>query len=168
MTTRRKSRRAQRNADLARGRTLHLVDVENICGTGRLTADRVRNARELVAPHPQAPGSHLWVVAASSSDAALALAGWENARRVAQHGKDGADRALLEALDEQVAARYSHVVVYSGDGIFADPLARLSAHGVGTTVVARPEQLSARLRLAARRIVLLPSLVEASATTLAA
>ncbi|MFI2294475.1 NYN domain-containing protein [Isoptericola sp. NPDC019571] len=168
MTTRQKSRNNERLATLARGRTLHLVDIENVCGTGVLTSELVWGARALLHASEFASNVHHWVVGASSSSSALALIGWQDARRVVQHGKDGADLALLSVLDEQVTSRFSHVVVYSGDGIFADPLARIAAGGVDTTVVARPEQLSARLRLSARHVVLLPSLVEASATTLAA
>ncbi|MGF0117435.1 NYN domain-containing protein [Promicromonospora sp. Marseille-Q5078] len=168
MPSRRKTRRAQHAAELAYGRTLHLVDVENVCGTGCLSAERVREVRELLAPHRHTRGAHHWIVGASSSSSALALAGWENARRVMRHGKDGADLALLAVLDEDVTSRYSHVVVYSGDGTFADALARLAAHGIDTTVVARPEQLSTRLRLAAHHVVLLPSLTAASGTNLAA
>ena len=44
----------------------------------------------------------------------------------------------------------------SGDGAFADVVAELAARGVPTTVVAQPERLSARLRLAACAVVEVP------------
>jgi hypothetical protein len=167
MPTRRKTRRAARSLTLAQDRTLHLVDVENICGTGRLDSELVRTVRGLVAPESQLSGQHHWVVAASSSTSALALAEWPQARRVVRYGADGADLALLEVLDDE-ATRYSRVVVYSGDGIFSEPLACLAAAGLETTVVARPERLSARLRLSAHHVVLLASLAQSPALGLAA
>jgi hypothetical protein len=138
MPTRRKSRQLDRAAALGFRRTLHLVDVENLCGTGGLTPTQVRDARALVMVDGQSSATDHWVVGASSSDGAVTLAAWCDARRVAQHGEDGADKALLTVLDEDAATRYARVVVYSGDGIFADPLARIAAAGVDTTVVARP------------------------------
>ncbi|MFC8596828.1 hypothetical protein [Isoptericola sp. NPDC057191] len=168
MTTRRKHRKNDRITALARGRVLHLVDVENVCGTGVLTTELVWDARARLHASQSASNAHHWVLGASSSSNAAALAGWGNARCVLQHGTDGADRALIAVLDEQTITRYGSVVVYSGDGIFAEPLARLAVQGIDTTVVARPEQLAARLRLAAHRVVLLPPLVAPSAPYLAA
>ena len=61
-------------------------------------------------------------------------------------GKDGADLALIDVLEhENVAARFSHVVIGSGDGIFGHSAASLAARGVRITVVSRPGSLSSGL-----------------------
>jgi hypothetical protein len=44
------------------------------------------------------------------------------------------------------------VVIASGDGIFAQPAARLQRLGVELTVVSRPDALSRQLRLAVRDV----------------
>jgi hypothetical protein len=80
-----------------------------------------------------------------------------SARHILGRGISGADRALVDVLhQEHVAERFVEVVIVSGDGIFADVAAELGQQGVVVTVVARQGSLSARLRLAATRIVLLP------------
>jgi hypothetical protein len=63
---------------------------------------------------------------------------WPGAQLRIGHGIDGADRALLEALDpEFVAAHYDRVIVASGDHAFAGIVARLRALGVAVVVVVR-------------------------------
>ena len=83
---------------------------------------------------------------------------WARARSVPGYGKDGADLALLEVLQEDVARRFDAVVVASGDGVFADLVMELTGRGVHVTVVAHECALSAQLRLAASEVVLLSRL----------
>jgi len=71
-------------------------------------------------------------------------------------GLDGADLALLEVLGENIAARFTEVVLVSGDGIFADAVAVFAALGVHTTVIAHRDGLSRRLELAASVVQFLP------------
>lgn len=69
-------------------------------------------------------------------------------RMLWRSGKDGADLALLDILkNEDIANRFSEVVVGSGDGIFAEIVARLAANGVRGHVVSRREALAHRLRM---------------------
>jgi len=71
-------------------------------------------------------------------------------------GPDGADLELLDVIDhENVAERFTHVVIGSGDGIFADAATSLAAASRWVTVVSRCESLSARLRLAACDVIYL-------------
>ena len=84
---------------------------------------------------------------------------WRRARYVVRSGPDGADLALIDVIrEERVNERFRHVVIGSGDGIFADVASLLGLAGVQVTAVSRPESLSSKLRLAARGHVLLPSL----------
>lgn len=71
-------------------------------------------------------------------------------------GPDGADLALLDVLlHEDVAARFTHIVIGSGDGVFGQVAASLSARGVWVTVVSRRDSLSPWLAQAARDVVYL-------------
>jgi uncharacterized LabA/DUF88 family protein len=65
--------------------------------------------------------------------------------------------ALLDVLDENVAQRFEHVVVASGDGAFSGAVSALGAAGVLTTVVAQRDKLARTLRIAAARVVYLPT-----------
>lgn len=52
--------------------------------------------------------------------------------------------------------RFERVTICSGDGIFTMSAAWLAGAGVDVTVVSLPGHVSARLRLAARQVTLLP------------
>jgi hypothetical protein len=131
-------------------RTLHVVDIENLAGAAipslaLVSETQGRYLKQLVLePDDQ-------VVMAASHLALLdAACGWPNARYRVRSGKDGADLALLDVLEhENIAARFSHVVIGSGDGIFGRAAARLAAGGVRVTVVSRPGSLNAGLARAA-------------------
>ena len=65
-------------------------------------------------------------------------------------GPDGADLALLDILrHENVAQRFTHVAIGSGDHRFAEDATRLAALGVWVTVASRKRSLSQRLAVAA-------------------
>ncbi len=138
------------SARLAGTRVLHLIDVENLAGTpsfSRQEAVRLHREYEQVAPKGLADQL---VLATSHHAAPAAWFGWPTtARRLVRSGRDGADLALLDVLEhESVATRFGHVVIASGDGIFAMPAARLQAAGIGVTVVTRRGVLSRQLRAA--------------------
>ena len=71
-------------------------------------------------------------------------------------GPDGADLELLDVIwHEDVATRFSHIVIGSGDGTFVNAAQALSDGGVWVTVVSRWGSLSPRLAHAARDVVYL-------------
>src|SRR4051812_21864729 len=106
------------SAPVKAGRSLHLVDVENLlAGTAFTERDvtRVAAAYRLAAE----VGAQDLVVVASSHHTALPVwFGWGEARRLVRSGPDGADLALLQVItNEDVAVRFQRVVIGSGDGI---------------------------------------------------
>jgi hypothetical protein len=134
------------------GRTLHLVDIENLAATSRLdrpTAEHTVAAyRRRIAVRE---GDHV-VVAADVHNAVPAGLAWGPSIRLrAGFGPDGADTELLDAAADVdwVAAHYSRVVIGSGDHAFAELAVALRARGVAVVVVARPGGLSRWLRRAA-------------------
>ena len=86
-----------------------------------------------------------------------------NAHYRVRSGPDGADLALLDVLRyENVAQRFTHVVIGSGDHLFAEEAAHLAAQGVWVTVISRHRSLSLRLALAAREVIFLDTIAEAA------
>lgn len=145
-----------------RGRTLYVVDIENMAGSCDPTQVDVAKAQTRIhsAVRPE-DGDHT-VIAASHYNAAAAYFGWDGpVQRLARSGKDGADTVLLEAISDiaWIVDHYDRVVLASGDHIFAQAVAALKAAGVQVIVVAPDRGLSARMRLAAG-----PQLVRLEAT----
>jgi hypothetical protein len=68
----------------------------------------------------------------------------------------GANLAPLDVLrHENVAGRFTHVAIGSGNHPFAEEAARLAAQGVWVTVVSRQRNLSPQLALAACEVIFL-------------
>lgn len=137
------------------GRWLHLIDAENLCGTGDPTEGEMRRVHDayvdMMRPGPE---DHT-IVGAGRRSGFVAGAGWPGARLVLGSGPDGADLALLDSLraPDEVVQRFDGVVVASGDHIFSDLVLDLTDAG-GTVVVVWGEgALSRRLVGAARATV---------------
>jgi hypothetical protein len=139
-----------KNTRSTHSRTIHLVDIENLLGGPSPTITSVQRLKSQYTSIAPVLRDDL-VTVASSHHAALAWwYEWGPARRLLRSGPDGADLALLDVLaNERVAERFEHIVIGSGNGIFAEPVARLHALGrLVTVVVRRGDHLSRRLRLA--------------------
>jgi len=147
-----------------RSRTHVLVDIENMCGSGQFTQVEATAARMMIESAVPLPHGTRVTVGTSSDEACLeAWLAWRGPRHVRQHGQDGADLALAEvALNENLIDRCSHVVICSGDGLFAIVAQYLRAHGVRVTVVCRPGSLSRALASHADEVVYLSALGKAA------
>ena len=68
---------------------------------------------------------------------------WPEIRLVGGRGVDGADRALLETVNDfdWTASRFDRVVIGSGDGIFVQVVDTYRAVGIVVGVVARPSSI---------------------------
>jgi hypothetical protein len=140
---------APRKSRLPRGRRLVLVDIENVVGGAVASAASVHWAREQVAGLVGLE-EHDHVVIGTCHRGLLTVGGsWTDVRYVVGSGPDGADLALLEVLEENIAERFADLVLVSGDGIFTDAVAALGGQGVKVLVVAHPDGLSRRLAMAA-------------------
>lgn len=115
-----------------RPRTLHLIDLENLLG-GRIDPHAVatlwNHYRELTAMRWD---DHV-IVAVSrrhALDTFTALPATVQ-RVVGPNSPDGADHALLDAIDiDWAARRFGQVIVATGDHIFTDTARRLAATGL--------------------------------------
>jgi NYN domain len=137
-------------------RALHLVDIENLAGAPIPSLGQVAEVQDWYMAR-MAFGADDQVVMASSHLGLLnAALGWPHARYRVRSGPNGADLELLDVLlHENVAARFNHVVIGSGDGAFRQAAANLAARGVRVTVVSRPDSLAAGLARVANYVVYL-------------
>lgn len=141
--------------DVQWGRRLVLIDVENVVGGLVCDEKCAESARLAVNKAVGCLAEDQVVVATCHKGYGHVAWCWPTARRVVRSGPNGADLALLDVLGEDVATRFQHVVLVSGDGIFADAVTELGRRGVRVTVAARRGHLSRRLRLAGWRVVYL-------------
>jgi hypothetical protein len=144
-------------------RTLHLVDIENLAGMSLPSLSQVREVQGLYAERFAVGSLDQVEIASSHLSLVNAALGWPHAHYRVRSGPNGADLALLDVLrNENVPARFTHVAIGSGDGVFAGEAVRLAAAGVWVTVVSLRRCLSVRLGLAARDVIYLDTLAEAA------
>jgi len=144
-------------------RRLHLVDIENLAGDSLPSLSQVRMAQGLYADCLAFGVMDQVEVASSHRTLLNAALGWPHAHYRIRSGPDGADLALLDVLrHENVASRFTHVTIGSGDHLFAEEAAHLAAQGVWVTVVSRRRSLSPRLAGVARQVIFLDTMAEAS------
>jgi NYN domain len=137
-------------------RALHVVDIENLAGAAIPSPRQVAEVQGRYLARLDCGGDDLVVMAASHLGLLNAALGWPHARYRVRSGRHGADLELLDVLlHEDVAARFTHVVIGSGDGVFGQAAANLSARGVWVTVVSRKDSLSPSLARAASDVVYL-------------
>lgn len=132
-------------------RTLVLVDIENLMESTKPSFRTLSGAVRLI--ETLRSSNSQVIVAASRHTAAQVAFDLQWARWLWRSGLNGADRCLLEVLaSERIEDRFSTVVLVSGDGVFAEPLARLAARGVRTHVLSHRRSCSRRLQLAANSV----------------
>ena len=149
--------KSSRNSPLGvteRGRTLHILDIENLCGTARpdnaevaFMVDRYSTAMDVL------PGDQLVMAASSGGTAFAAKLARPSAQVLFRKGQDGADRAILETVQPRlVSSRFGRVILGSGDHIFAGLADEMSELGVFVEIVSLPGSLAAHHRTGRCRI----------------
>jgi hypothetical protein len=130
-----------------RRRSLHLVDLENVCGGAHaVPGDAVAGLWRYLDVAGWRDDDHVVIAAHPSLVIAVGFARLVPARLLPATGVDGADLALLRHVAAgDVAARYDRVVVGSGDHAFAALIEALADLGVDVSVVARPGSVSHEL-----------------------
>lgn len=135
------------------GRRLHLVDIENLAGDTTPSLSQVRAVYDRYSGCLPFGAMDQVVIGSSHLTLLNAALGWPDARYRIRSGPDGADLELLDVLlCENVAVRFTHIVIGSGDGIFATAASILADTGIRVTVVSRRRCLSPRLQLAAHDV----------------
>jgi hypothetical protein len=131
-------------------RSLHLVDIENLAGTGRPEPGQVGELYCLYRLRVGLGAMDQVVVALSEFTVRNVGGCWPGARYLIRSGPNGAAVTLLAVIErERVTERFASVVIASGDGTFTAAAAGLTAVGCAVMVISRRGALSHRLALAA-------------------
>lgn len=133
---------------LSKGRSIHLIDIENLCMESNPTEEHVAQARAAYFQKVQPGANDLFHVTVSSKkNMAAAVFGWGNAAFGCKEGHDGADYLLAELmLDPELGERFEKVYLASGDGGLVPFASNLVRKGVSVEIVAVPSAMSAQYR----------------------
>ena len=131
-------------ASLRKNRTIHLIDIENLCLNRNPTLEQVQQVRaeyfELVKP---GPSDLFYVTVSSRNNVQSALFGWPNAWHGCKEGHDGADILLAKAmLEDDLETLFDGVVVASGDGGLAPFVESLVGKVKSVVVVSQPSSIA--------------------------
>ena len=134
---------------ISKERSVHLIDIENLCCESNPTTEHVRQARDAYFQKTQ-PGENdlFFVTVSSKSNLEAAVFGWGQASFSCQEGHDGADILLAKMmLEDDLENRFDKVYLASGDGGLAPFAKSLMNKGLEVEVVAVPKTLSFEYRL---------------------
>jgi hypothetical protein len=141
-------------------RSFHIVDIENLAGPGHADLKAVTHASAAYKLRARI-GAADHVVVGTNMDAVYRLTvglAWPGARVVSGQGANGADRALLDAVNPAWIMRrgFDRVVIGSGDRCFASLGTTLKRAGVTVHVVGRPHEIHCSLWPASHLVLPLP------------
>ena len=133
-------------------RTSYFLDVDNLCGSGQPRRDVVAAMFDQF-DHLCAPQPGDLVYCAGTRTSAWHAKSLRSGYCIRfGRGLDGADQQLLELADVDVLSRgFDHVVIGSGDHIFADRVRELMARGLRVDVLACRGSVAHELRRALGR-----------------
>lgn len=134
-------------------RRIVLIDVENFNGGPVKTTTQAQWCRKMIDNWIKPEEGDIVVLAADVNTVTNVHAGWPAHRILPGYGHNGADLKLLEVMDEDLATRFSEMVLVSGDRIFAEKVSWLAGQGLPTTVFAHQTGLAKRLAFAATTVV---------------
>jgi len=149
-------------------RRLVAVDLENVAHTAIVDVEWAVDAAYLLSTTMHLDERDLVYVAGGPQnlEAVARVARIMHGQARIRAGVDGADRTLIEVLDETPTSAIesgrtpiTEVVVMSGDGIFAPVAQRYATRGLDVVVVSRTDQLSGDLEAVASRVVLVDGLI---------
>lgn len=135
------------------GRRLHIIDPENLVGSGSCSEAQVSALRS----EYTALVVGCWdlaLVGSSHFNRVPIAFGWMEGFHVVRSGPSGADLALIEAYREVPnVGSFDGLVIASGDGIFEEIALDAVRRGLPVTVVVGAGALSRRLRMMASQVV---------------
>ncbi|MCQ9125674.1 NYN domain-containing protein [Corynebacterium amycolatum] len=137
-----------------RPRRLILIDIENFNGGPIQSPSQVEWCKSMLTRWLNIEDGEIIVIASDESGLLAVNTGWKGPRLLMGVGADGADNQLIEEIEYMNYGQFDEIALVSGDGIFADPVARAAGLGVPTTVYSHGFQLSKRLQLAAAEVYL--------------
>lgn len=137
-------------------RRLVLIDIENIIGGAAMTKGRAQWGRQMIESLTGISPDEQVIIGSCREGFINVKTVWESARVVVRSGTDAADLALIDVMDnEDLASRYSEILLISGDHIFTDSVRALAGGGTPVTIASWRSGLSAQLVVAATNIIVL-------------
>lgn len=141
-------------------RSMHLIDIENQLGTGRINAVAASAFFENYKATVGIREADQVVVAVSSIEALLELplSSMRDCRLLCTLGRNGADKALQGVMwNEGLPERFHTVICATGDGGFVKAVAHLTAQGTRVIAVAPSRSMAKTMRMAAHETIELSS-----------
>lgn len=129
-------------------RSVHLIDIENLCGASNPKTEQVRVAKEAYLTKVKPGECDLFFVTVSSkTNLEAAVFGWGHASYSSREGHDGADILLAKMmLEDDLEHRFDKVFLASGDGGLAPFAQSLINKGVPVEVVSNARSLATQYR----------------------
>lgn len=147
-------------------RSLHLIDIENLAGADHASLAAVVDASVSYRRSAEIGPMDQIIIGTNMNPEYRLNVGlaWPGARVVSGHGPNGADQALLAAVDSDwvVERGFARVVIGSGDGCFAALATILKRAGVIVQVIGRARAMHSSLWPASHGVL---ALTTASAAT---
>jgi hypothetical protein len=141
-------------------RAFCIVDLENLAQGSLNVGYLSRNIHQIVLTVLQTFETHMTVVATGPlvlAEYPEVLWNWTGCRFLTGKGLDGADKELARVINsEPAAAASSHVLIWSGDGYFAEATASLRSNGCAVSVFGPIGAISDQLRCVANDVCELP------------
>jgi hypothetical protein len=140
-------------------RSIHLIDIETLCGSANPTALEVFQIRsaylELVRP---GQFDQFYVTVSSRQNLEAASFGWPSARVACKEGHDGADILIAkELLENRFEKTFNKIYLASGDGGLAPFAKHVVSKGGKLLVVSLPRSLSKQMRQTGAQVLYLSS-----------
>ena len=135
------------------------VDLENACGGSLMVRDYQKCIRQSILDMRQCCTTQVTYSVGPNaiSSCPELIWDWGFARFLPARGVDGADLALLAAIqNEPFRVNFDSLVLISGDHIFTNEISHLNSIGISTTVIAQKLSLSNQLRRVAAKVQYLP------------
>lgn len=115
---------------------LHEIDIENLVGSGKPTAQQVEAVRNKYEFAVEVLERDLVVLAAGPHNREAVVKGWPGAVYLFKRGPDGADEALVNFFNQiEDKSIFTDLFVGSGDNSFASVIDSAAEKGIKTTVV---------------------------------
>ena len=138
-------------------RDVHLIDIENLCGSSNPTAEEVSlvrsSYRKLVKP---GQFDQFYVRVSSHHNLAAAAFGWPDARVHCKEGHDGADILIAkDLLENKFEKSFGTIYLASGDGGLAPFAKHVVNRGGSVSVISLPGSISMQMRFTGARVLYL-------------
>lgn len=125
----------------------HILDIENLAGTGKLTPNLVAQVRGIYFAKVHPSPKDVFFIAAGTQNRSAVMGGWPNCLYQFRPGKDGADILIAQFCSQlEHTNRFGGGYLASGDGALSPYAQILADRGLDLKVVARLSSCSWKMK----------------------